>query len=208
MTSFCSLNIFCLFHLYFSTVSLYVFHAFINFLISQRTLMVSTFEVSVLLTRIECLHIHVEMKYREISVSRLSWPGPYLKAVVIQFVGIRVSLPLWRIQGDFWKNKERKRKDKLFQQKTRLKRTPAQCKNRRRGWSVEDRLKMTESWKDWHKLYVARSRHLVTELRSQEESWKGFLWGAIYFKNSLFGNPFCLQSGNGREKEQVWKQQD
>ena len=70
MTSFCSLNIFCLFHLYFSTVSLYVFHAFINFLISQRALMVSTFEVSVLLTRIECLHIHVEMKYREISVSR------------------------------------------------------------------------------------------------------------------------------------------
>ena len=45
MNSFCSLNIFCLFHLYFPIVSLYVFHAFINFLISQKTLMVTTFEV-------------------------------------------------------------------------------------------------------------------------------------------------------------------
>ena len=45
MNSFCSLNIFCLFHLYFSIVSLYVFHAFTNFLISQKTLMVTTSEV-------------------------------------------------------------------------------------------------------------------------------------------------------------------
>lgn len=47
------------------------------------------------------------------------------------------------------------------------------------------------------------------ELKPQEEPQKGFhVEKDIIFKNSIFGSLILLQSGNGVEKEQAWKEQD